>query len=425
MKKIAKILAVAGFAGCLSAAAFGGEAFDIVRVANSEGNTSTAINNSGEVLVNMQTPSTASLSLWGRVTGDTNLGLTGTNNSGAAVDGLNDVAGAGHANGSASTQAFLWSSGGSMQWLGTLGGTLSAATGVNTSREVVGMSYTAASLQHAFLWTDNGGMQDLTPSLTSAGGATATGINDSGAVVGYYYPNGASNVVGFNWTQAGGLQSFGGPGTLALAVNNSGTVVGRELTASGYKHAFSWTPSGGMVDLGTLGGDMSTALSINNKGWIVGTSLTTNTKNVLNGFLWTPSSGMQNLTSLARLWSGTQPYSMQVNDYGDIALTNTKLLMILMPHMTPTATSSENPAIAGQAVTVTITVTSIAGPPPDGETVACEVNGIVLGTGTLSGGVAQCTLAGLKSGSHKVVVNYPGDPYYQPFNVIVLTQSVQ
>ncbi len=289
MKKIAKILAVAGFAGCLSAAAFGGEAFDIVRVANSEGNTSTAINNSGEVLVNMQTPSTASLSLWGRVTGDTNLGLTGTNNSGAAVDGLNDVAGAGHANGSASTQAFLWSSGGSMQWLGTLGGTLSAATGVNTSREVVGMSYTAASLQHAFLWTDNGGMQDLTPSLTSAGGATATGINDSGAVVGYYYPNGASNVVGFNWTQAGGLQSFGGPGTLALAVNNSGTVVGRELTASGYKHAFSWTPSGGMVNLGTLGGDMSTALSINNKGWIVGTSLTTNTKNVLNGFLWTPS----------------------------------------------------------------------------------------------------------------------------------------
>lgn len=423
MKNIAKVLAVAGLAGCLSTAALGQVEFNIVRVANSKGNTSTAINNSGEAIVDLQTPTTVSVSLWTRQAGETNLGLAATNNSGVAINSQNDVVGAGQPNNSGNSQAFLWNAASGTQWLGTLGGPLSAATGVNASREVVGMSYTAASLQHAFLWTESGGMTDLTPNLTSSGGATAMGINGSGEVVGYYYPNGASNVVGFNWTQANGLQSFGGPGTLAMAVNDSGTVVGRMLTSGGYKHAFSWTQSGGMVDLGTLGGDMSTALAINNKGWIVGTSLTASGKNVLNGFLWTPTGGMQSLVQLAKLWSGTQPYSMQLNDFGDIVLTTSKQLIVLMPRMTPTITSSSNPAVAGNSVTVNVTVSSIAGPPPDGETLQFLVGGKQVGSGILKNGATQCTLS-LPKGSHRVAVVYSGDAYYLPFDNSSLVQMV-
>ncbi|MGA9527775.1 MAG: Ig-like domain repeat protein [Terriglobales bacterium] len=425
MKKIAKILAGVAIAGCVSTAAVGQQAFDIVRVANSQGNTTTAINNAGNALVNMQTPTSVNVSLWNRVGGQTILGMSGAHDTGAAINLENDVAGTGQPGNSGNQQAFLWRSDGEIDWLGTLGGSLSAATAVNATREVVGMSYTSANLQHAFFWSENSGIQDLTPSLTNAGGATAMGINDAGEVVGYYYPDGAANVVGFNWTQANGFASFGNPGTLALAINDSGTIVGRMLTSTGYKHAFSYTPNGGMVDLGTLGGDMSSALAINNNGWIVGTSLTSNKKNVLNGFLWTPTAGMQNLVTLTKLWAGTQPYSMQVNDYGDIALTTTKELIVLMPRMVPAATSSANPSVAGQAVTITVTVSSIAGPPPDGEVLQFLVNGLVAGTGTLSNGVAQCTISGLKSGSHNVVVSYPGDPYYQPFRTTVLTQSVQ
>ncbi|MFZ0480427.1 MAG: Ig-like domain repeat protein [Terriglobales bacterium] len=424
MKKIVKVLAVMGVAGCLATAALGQAAFNIVRVANSQGNTSTAINNAGDVIVDVQTPTTVNVSLWNRLAGQTTLGMTGGHNSGVALNSGNDVAGVGQLGSSSDLQAFLWDSNGGTQWLGTLGGSESAASGVNASREVVGMSYTAANLQHAFLWTESGGMTDLTPSLTSAGGATAMGINDSGEVVGYYYPNGATNVLGFNWTQANGFQSFGVPGTLAMAVNDSGTIVGRTITSNGDKHAFSWTESGGMVDLGTLGGDMSTALAINNKGWIVGTSLTTFSKNVLNGFLWTPSGGMQSFVTLAKLWRGTQPYSMQVNDYGDIALTTTTQLIILMPHMTPSVTSSANPAVAGQAVTLTVTVSSIAGPPPDGETLEFRVGGKQVGTGTLNNGVAQCTITGLTHGSHRVEVVYNGDAYYLSFANSSLVQVV-
>jgi probable HAF family extracellular repeat protein len=44
----------------------------------------------------------------------------------------------------------------------------------------------------------------------------------------------------------------------AVAINDDGQVVGSSGTAaSGLAHAFSWTPDGGMVDIGTPGGATS------------------------------------------------------------------------------------------------------------------------------------------------------------------------
>ncbi len=425
MKKIVKVLVVVGIAASLTSFAAGqGFPFNMVKIPNSNPNVPTAINNAGQVLVNAGTANALNISLWNRLGGAKSLGLTGADNVGVALDDANDVAGAGEPNGSGEVQAFLWQPGGNTTWLGTLGGAASAASGVNTGRELVGTSFTAAGLQHAFLWTLTSGMQDLTPNLTSPGGATATAINTAGEVVGYYYPNGASNVVGFTWTQANGLQSFGAPGTLPYAINETGTIVGQELTASGYRHAFSYTQAGGIVDLGTLGGSMATALAINNKGWIVGTSLTNDKSGILHGFLWTPSGGLQDLTALSKLSSGKQPYSLGVNDYGDIALSTKNGLVVLVPNVTVTATPSANPTKAGQTFTITAKLTSIAGPPPDGETVQCELGGVVQGSGTLKNGMAQCTVLGTGAGSHKVSIIYGGDAYYLPFRNVVFTQVV-
>jgi len=424
VEKIAKILVVAVIAVSLASFAAGqGYTFNVVKIPNSNPNVPTAMNNAGQVLVNAGTQGALSVSLWNRVGGAQSLGLTGANNVGSALNNANDVAGAGQPGGAGNVQAFLWQPGGNTTWLGTLGGVLSAASGVNTAREVVGTAFTAASLQHAFLWTSASGMQDLTPTLTSPGGATATAINTAGEVVGYYFPNGATNVLGFSWTQAGGLQSFGAPGTMAFAINDAGTIVGQEMTASGYRHAFSKTQSGGMVDLGTLGGGMSTALAINNKGWIVGTSTTNDGTGILHGFLWTPSGGMQDFTALANIGTQKQPYSLGINDYGDIAFTNKNLMIVLLPNVTATAVSSANPSAVGQPITITATLTSIAGPPPDGEQVQVSLAGQT-GTGTLKGGVAKVTITGVGAGSHKVTLTYLGDAYYRQFQFVVFTQVV-
>src|ERR1700723_3113439 len=288
VKNVNKVAIVATSALLFSSLALAQVAFSVVKVPNSSPNSFTSVNNSGQVLVNTGTPSSYQVSLWSRAAGAQAIALVGSNSGGADINNSNQVAGSGVPDNSGNPQAFLWQQSSGEAWLGALGGNLSEASGINDAGALVGMAYNGLSQQHAFLWTKGSGMQDLTPDLTSSGGATAVAINSSNQVVGYYFPNGGNNSVGFTWTQDGGLQNIGPAGTLAFGVNNAGTVVGQWPAANGYKHAFSWTATGGIVDLGTLGGS-SSALSINNQGWIVGTSLAKTGKGILHGFLWTPS----------------------------------------------------------------------------------------------------------------------------------------
>jgi probable HAF family extracellular repeat protein len=423
MKTLTK-LTIAAALMALTTLVFGQQVFTIVKVPNSVPDTLTGINDSGQVLVNAGTPTSNTVSEWSLQAGTSGLQLSGQNSAGAAINSAGDIVGAGIESGG-NVQAFIWRPSSGQQWLGTLGNFPSAANAVNTSGAVVGMSHDSAQQSHAFLWTEGSGMQDLTPDLTSPLGSIATGINSSNEVVGYYYPNGSVTVSGFTWTQAGGLQNFGPAGTLPMAISDSGTIVGQSPNGAGRKHAFSWTQSRGMVDLGTLGGDSSTALAINNKGWIVGTSLTNATNgNIVHGFLWTPSAGMEDFTTLANFSQGQQVYSVAANDYGDIAVATQSRVVMLTPKITSSATSSVNPSVAGQPVTFTVTLSSIAGPPPDGETIEVSESSTVYGTATLKNGVAQVTLNGMKAGTHAIAVTYAGDAYYLSFRQTPITQIV-
>jgi probable HAF family extracellular repeat protein len=138
--------------------------------------------------------------------------------------------------------------------LGTLpGGSFSYAAGVNNLGQVAGGSQVLNSfsllLTHAFLWTKNGGMQDLgtlpniydDPSFASSGNA----VNDLGLVVGGSWFDPINNHA-FICSRTGGMQDLGTPTGMqcsyAQSINLFGQVVG---TASPYP-AITNTECGGV-----------------------------------------------------------------------------------------------------------------------------------------------------------------------------------
>jgi probable HAF family extracellular repeat protein len=139
---------------------------------------------------------------------------------------------------------------------------------------------------HAAMRTSAGGLifledGDATTSYIE-GTSYARAINDSDAVVGdVYFIYGSAYISGAVITRGrvwqGGLAQdlgdLGGKSTSPESINNSGEVVGVSEAPGGLRHAFYWTASSGIRDLGTLPfGRESQAFDINDSGQIIGVS---------------------------------------------------------------------------------------------------------------------------------------------------------
>jgi probable HAF family extracellular repeat protein len=136
----------------------------------------------------------------------------------------------------------------------------------------------AAILAMVALGCDSAGVRS--PSETSSGfdGASETGADGSreaASVVGSAVLDGALAVHAYFWTSTGAMTdigTLGGARGAAKAVNAAGKIVGDSTLASGDTHAFLW--DGTMHDLGTLGGAFSSAAAINAAGDVVGVART-------------------------------------------------------------------------------------------------------------------------------------------------------
>ena len=198
-----------------------------------------------------------------------------------------------------------------MTALGTLpGGNASYASGINDSGQVVGGANTA-SAQHAFLYS-GGAMTDL-GTLPGGNASYASGINVSGQVVGaagtasathaFLYSGGVMTDLG---TLPGGNTSY------AYGINDSGQVVGFGDTASGATHAFLYS-GGVMTDLGTLpGGNTSYAYGINDSGQVVGWSDTAS--GAQHAFLYSGGA----MTDLGTLPGGGNSRAFGINNSGQV-----------------------------------------------------------------------------------------------------------
>ncbi len=170
--------------------------------------------------------------------------------------------------------------------LGVLpGDQMSTAQGLNNSGQAAGSSSNAnGEFSVATLFTGAGPVSLGSPSPSDD--TIADAISDSGQVTGYIYDTGGMLSHTFLYT-SGKMQDIDNPslfpgGSDGTGVNDSGQVCGYGWPNTTITHAFLY--SGTMVDLGTLGGAESVAEAINNAGQVVGQS--TNAANVTHAFLY-------------------------------------------------------------------------------------------------------------------------------------------
>jgi probable HAF family extracellular repeat protein len=198
--------------------------------------------------------------------------------------------------------ACYWQPNNNVTDLGTLGGLTSLASAVNNLGQIVGSSDTPDG-QRVFLWTQASGMQAL-PSLGSGkyeDGAAA--INNNGAVVGFSCLSSSQGCFGpnhaFLWTSSGGIQDLGTlPGdtdSSASGINSVGHVVGQSFLVGGTQRAFIWTPTTGMQELAHASGlHAYWANAISDNDEVVGTFVNAVDKRQ-HAFLWTQTTGIQDL----------------------------------------------------------------------------------------------------------------------------------
>jgi hypothetical protein len=125
--------------------------------------------------------------------------------------------------------------------------------------------------------------------------------------------------------------------------------------------------------------------------------------------------------------AGTANFTVEVTDSESPQGMSRESLTLNVVQVTAATSvdSSDNPAVFGQAVTFSATVTPSASGAPDATgTVTFKDGETTLGTATLSGGSASLSRSDLTVGSHSITASHEGDSNYFPSVSDALTQTI-
>jgi probable HAF family extracellular repeat protein len=338
------------------------------------------------------------------------------------------------------------------------GGLNAAANDVNDAAQAVGTSEVGVLLDAAFRWDATTGSQQLPTGGGISKAVVANGINNAGNITGIGNSNSGETHA---FLYAGGVMIDLGrlppnPGDPNLPAFSFGLEISEDNYVVGYsefpsnnaskpQHAFIFHDTNGnnlrdtlpvdeMQDLGTLGGTNSVAYDINAGHDVVGMS-----NSVLgdrHAFIW--QSGV--MTDLNLLIPGDPGWVLQearsINDAGQIAGIGTiggqTHAFLLNPTgfspspCSPPATTVSSVSGSGvynSTLTLTATLTSVAGP-LSGKTISFTVDGSsVCGGGgqpacptTNSSGVATVNITGQNAGAHPMVATFAGDAAFATSN---------
>ena len=179
--------------------------------------------------------------------------------------------------------------------IGSLGGGIAYANGLNDAGQVAGTSVDEHGIEHAFLWSAGRGTFGILaqpPGIRSYGWA----INNRGVVTGSFGEPGRP----FRWSLAGGLEELGitpaypQPAS-GRALNDAGLVAGVTTIDDEFTRVFAWTRASGVVDIDTLGSVESTAVAVGAGGEVAGNRLASWDDGGDRPFLWTRATGMVDL----------------------------------------------------------------------------------------------------------------------------------
>jgi probable HAF family extracellular repeat protein len=214
--------------------------------------------------------------------------LGGSRSWASAINDSGQVVGYSYLAGDQNNHAFLYKDG-KMTDLGTLGGTSSEAKGINKSGQVVGSSVNSSGERRAFIYDSTNGMKDLNDLIPADSGwsiGEATAINTDGKIAATGWPptwRDPCNSYAESWPdfdtalvltpattgkyEVQELGTLGGEYSYATGINDSGQVIGRSMNNGCGEQPFLYDENANPKMQGLAGIE---AYGINASGKVVG-----------------------------------------------------------------------------------------------------------------------------------------------------------